>query len=71
VPRPVPRADQPLEMLEQVLSAEKQAIVDYCQRIDQAEAAGDIGLKVNLETQVADETRHKEEIERIIAGWMD
>jgi bacterioferritin len=49
MPRPVPRADQPLEMLEQALSAEKQAISDYCQRIGQAEACGDIGLKVNLE----------------------
>ena len=32
-------------------------------------AFGDFGLKVVLENQVADETRHKEEIERIIAGW--
>jgi bacterioferritin len=34
-----------------------------------AEAFGDIGLKVGLENQVADETRHKEEIERILTGW--
>ena len=40
-------------------------------RIGQAEAAGEIGLKVNLENQVADETRHKEEIERILAGWIE
>jgi bacterioferritin len=71
VPRAVPHADQPLEMLEQALSAEKQAISDYCQRIGQAEACGDIGLKVNLENQVADETRHMEEIERILAGWSE
>jgi hypothetical protein len=32
------------------LKAEKQAISDYCQRIAQ-EACGDIGLKVNLESQ--------------------
>jgi len=69
VPRPVPHCDDPLEMLEQALSAEKQAISDYGERIAQAEALGDIGLKVNLENQVADETRHKEEIERILAGW--
>jgi len=24
---------------------------------------------VNLESQVSDETRHKEEIERILVGW--
>jgi bacterioferritin len=71
VPRPVPHADEPREMLEQALSAEKQAIADYGARIRQAEDFGDIGLKVNLENQVADETRHMEEIERILAGWMD
>ncbi len=58
------------EGLEQALSAEKQAIADYCERISQAEACGDVGLKVNLENQVSDETRHKEEIERILAGWV-
>jgi rubrerythrin len=35
----------------------------------QAEVFADFGLKVELENQVADETRHKEELERIIAGW--
>jgi bacterioferritin len=68
-PRPVPHADQPREMLEQALAAEKQAIADYNSRIGQAEVFADFGLKVELENQVADETRHKEELERIIAGW--
>jgi bacterioferritin len=68
-PHAVPPADQPHEMLEQALAAEKQAIADYGQRIRQAEGLGDIGLKVGLENQVADETRHKEEIERILFGW--
>ncbi|HZZ81858.1 MAG TPA: ferritin-like domain-containing protein [Gemmataceae bacterium] len=70
-PRPVPPAKTPREMLEQALALEKQAIMDYDERIQQAEAFGDIGLKVNLENQVADETRHKEEIERTLAGWED
>ncbi|MEX0712396.1 MAG: ferritin-like domain-containing protein [Pirellulales bacterium] len=68
-PRAVPEARQPKEMLERVLEAEKQAIDDYKQRVEQAEAFGDVGLKVELENQVSDETRHKEEIERILAGW--
>jgi bacterioferritin len=68
-PRPVPRADQPREMLEQALAAEKQAIADYDERFRQADAFGDVGLKVRLEDQLADETRHKEEIERILVGW--
>lgn len=68
-PRPVPHASQPREMLENALAAEEQAIADYNERIRQAEGIGDIGLKVRLENQVADETRHKEEIERILSGW--
>jgi len=68
-PRPVPYANQPHEMLEHALAEEKQAIADYTERIRQAEAFGDIGLKVKLENQLADETRHKEEIERILEGW--
>ena len=68
-PRPVPHAEQPREMLENALDAEKQAIADYEERILQAEALGEVGLKVNLESQVSDETRHKEEIERILVGW--
>jgi bacterioferritin len=68
-PRLVPHADQPREMLDNALGAEKQAIADYNTRLRQAGEFGDFGLKVVLENQVADETRHKEEIERIIAGW--
>jgi bacterioferritin len=68
-PRPVPDASQPREMLEHALAAEEQAITDYSARIHQADRFGDFGLKVELENQVADETRHKEELERIIAGW--
>lgn len=68
-PRPVPEAQTPREMLLNVLEAEKQAIADYKQRVEQSEAFGDIGLKVELENQITDETRHKEEVERILEGW--
>jgi bacterioferritin len=68
-PRPVPDASQPREMLGHALAAEGQAIADYNARIRQADRFGDFGLKVELENLVADETRHKEELERIIAGW--
>ena len=68
-PRPVPHAEQPREMLGHALAAEEQAVADYNQRIREAERFCDLGLKADLESQVADETRHKEELERIIAGW--
>jgi len=70
-PRPVAHVSQPRQMLEAALGAEVQAIADYTARIGQAELCGEIGLKVALENQLADETRHKEELERIIAGWFD
>lgn len=68
-PRPVPDAHSPREMLLNILEAEKQAIVDYKRRAVQAETFGDVGLKVELENQISDETRHKEEVERILEGW--
>jgi bacterioferritin len=58
-------------MLLRVLDAEKQAIRDYTRRVEQAEEFGDVGLKVELENQISDETRHKELVERILAGWND
>ncbi|HVA47923.1 MAG TPA: ferritin-like domain-containing protein [Pirellulales bacterium] len=71
VPRPVPEAQTPREMLLNVLQAEKQAIADYTRRVEHAESFGDVGLKVALENQVSDETGHKEEVERILAGWQE
>ncbi len=68
-PGPVTHVSQPRKMLECALNAEMQAIADYTTRIGQAEICGELGLKVQLENQLSDETRHKEELERIIAGW--
>lgn len=70
-PNPVPFANQPRVMLEQALAAEEQAIMEYTDRRSQADAIGDIGLKVALENLIADEMGHKEEIERILTGWDD
>lgn len=68
-PRPIPEARDAREMLLRVLDAEQQAIRDYKRRVEQAEQFGDVGLKVELENQISDETRHKELVERILAGW--
>lgn len=70
-PRPVPHVNQPRQMLDCALNAEVDAIAGYTKRIRQAAACGELGLKVELENQLADETRHKEELERIIAGWYE
>jgi bacterioferritin len=68
-PRVVPRARTNREMLQAVLEAERQAIHDYTERLEQAEKAGDIALRVQLENQIADETGHAEETERMLEDW--
>jgi bacterioferritin len=57
------------EMLQISLQAEKDTIERYTQRVKQAEAAGELGLKVELEGLVAEETKHKEDLERMLFGW--
>jgi bacterioferritin len=59
------------EMLQISLQAEKDTIERYTQRVKQAEAAGELGLKVELENLVAEETKHKEDLERVLFGWKE
>ncbi len=54
------------DVLEDALKFEIEAIAGYKERAQQAEAVGDIGLKATLEMFAEDETRHKEEIERLL-----
>ena len=68
-PREVTPAANNREMLEAVLSAEKQAVRDYSQRAQDAEAFGDKGLVVQLEDMIRDESGHAEETERILRDW--
>lgn len=70
-PGPVTLSNDNREMLQLALQAEKDTIERYTQRVKQAEAAGELGLKVELEELVADETKHKEDLERILFGWKD
>jgi bacterioferritin len=66
---PVEVAREPRTMLEHVLEAEREDIQLYTQRSHEAEAAGELGLKVQLENIVVDETRHMEEVRKILDGW--
>lgn len=66
-PRPVKVVTDSRQMLEAVLEAEMQTISDYKERAKHAEEYGDIGLMVQLEDQILDETHHKEEVEKLLA----
>lgn len=70
-PAPVTLSRDNREMLEIALKAESETIARYTERIEQAEAVGELGLKVDLEDLVSDETSHKEDIERMLSGWKE
>jgi bacterioferritin len=65
-PKPIKGATNVKEMLENTLQAEIETIERYTLRCRQAEEAGEIGLKIELEDLIADETKHKLEIERLL-----
>lgn len=67
--RPVPRATGTYQILRNILEAERQAVADYTERSIEAAACGEIGLKIELENLIVDETRHRDDVERILAGW--
>jgi bacterioferritin len=68
-PAEVKLSEDNREMLQLALKSEEETIERYTQRIKQADALGDLGLKVELEDLVAEETRHKEDLQRILHGW--
>lgn len=62
----IPRPTDVKEILEAIHQAESETIVRYEERKKQAEALGLTELAVQLEDMIADETRHKEEVERLL-----
>ena len=66
---PVETSRDAREMLEMVAAAEREDVETYTARAREAERAGQVGLQVQLENMVLDETRHLEEVKKILAGW--
>ena len=69
VPADVPLPNGNRAMLQSVLTMEREAVSRYSQRLQDAEAFGDIALKVTLEDFIRDETSHVEETEAILRHW--
>jgi bacterioferritin len=57
------------QMLENALQAEIDTIERYTKRIQQAEAVGDISIKVQLENLIVDESTHRDDIRRMLKNW--
>ena len=68
-PKPVQVSDDTRQMLEFIYQAEKETVENYQKRIEQAEAVGETGLKVQLEDMLSDETTHRDEVKKILDGW--
>jgi bacterioferritin len=56
-------------MIETALNAEVETIDRYVKRREQAEAAREFGLAAELDTVIADETRHRDELRQMLARW--
>ena len=68
-PKPVPEASNNQEMLQAVLREERGAIERYKRQAKQADELGEVGLVVQLEDMIRDETEHAEETERMLRNW--
>jgi bacterioferritin len=65
----VPMASNPKEMLQNALAAEVDTIRRYVKRRKQAEAVEDYALAIEIDTLLADEARHRDEINLMLEKW--
>lgn len=57
------------EMLQNALDDEVATLERYVERRKQAEAVGEYGLAVDLDTVIADETKHRDELRLMLGRW--
>lgn len=62
---PIERHNTVMEMLRYDLQLEEEAVANYTKRAAQAEELGDLGLKVRLENLAAEESDHRNMLERL------
>lgn len=68
-PLPVKVVTEPKAMLQAALDGEVETLGRYLKRRKQAEAAGEAGLAVELDTLISDETHHRDELRQMLARW--
>lgn len=66
---PVPVARDNRQMLQNALQGEVDTIERYTRRIEEADAAGELSIKVQLEGLVVDESNHRDDIRRMLMDW--
>lgn len=66
---PIDRQETVAEMIRYDLKLEEEAVANYTERAEQADALGDLGLKVHLENLAAQETDHRDMMERLASDF--
>lgn len=68
-PKPVPHTSDARAQLEFVKEAEQQAIDAYSNIIKLADANNEIGIRVQMENFLQEETHHRDETAKILQSW--
>ncbi len=66
---PVEVTEDPRKMLQNALADEAATIERYVERRRQAEALGEHGLAIDLDAFISDETKHRDEIRKLLKRW--
>jgi bacterioferritin len=66
--KPVPSGETARQLLENVLAAEMEAVAAYTRLIELADSAGEIGIRIQMENFVQDESTHRDETQKILRG---
>jgi bacterioferritin len=66
--KPVPMATETRELLQNVVEAEEEAVAAYTRLIQLADELGEIGIRIQMENFVQDESTHRDEIRKILQG---
>lgn len=68
IPKPVAHETEARAMLQQVLEAEGRAIAAYDRLIRLADAAGETGIRIQMENFLQEENTHRDETQKILQG---
>lgn len=69
LPKPVKQSDDARQMLKYIYEAEAETVENYKKRCTQAEELGETALVVQLEDMINDESRHRDEVRKMLDGW--
>lgn len=67
--KPVTFTEDTREMFQYALEGERSTIDRYVKRRKQAEDAGEFGLAIDLDTLIADESKHRDELRLMLDRW--